>query len=574
MSKPIYILGIGLSHDGATCLLKDGEIVLAIEKERLSRIKHDGGNDFLTTEYCLNHAGISVNDLTLIVQAANFEKDEIAIDKYKGNRFFNNDIAVPVVTISHHLAHAYSAVGTSPFEECNVMVIDGCGSFYHQCDDIEHAYIPEHVKSQPGLYGEKDSFYFFDGQNLLPLYKDFSIINFLQKTSQVFLPTSNHSIGGLYAMASNYCFGDFDDAGKLMGLAPYGRIDFYTEQLFNCVGGNVWINEAAMWAYFTKPVDPILHSFKENFSYFADIACWVQDETERAILYLFKERLQLHPHPNLCYAGGVALNAVANTKIYLQETSVEKFYIEPAAGDNGLAIGCAFYGWLAVLKKKKIPHNGSTFFGNVYHEAAIVDTLSKYEADINFLKDDDFLTTTVSYLLQGKTIAWFQGSAEFGPRALGRRSIIADPRIKNIKQHINEKIKKREDFRPFAPAVLYGDKDYYFELGLESPYMILIDNIKDEWKEKMPGIVHVNGTCRVQTVRDDEDVFHKLLTTWKNKSGIAVLLNTSFNKKGMPIVETPADAISFFVESDLDILIMHNFICTKKSNDKIPAVTF
>jgi carbamoyltransferase len=178
--------------------------------------------------------------------------------------------------------------------------------------------------------------------------------------------------------------------------------------------------------------------------------------------------------------------------------------------------------------------------------------------------DDCVEEKTADYLLQGKTIAWFQGGAEFGPRALGRRSILADPRIKDIQLHINSTIKFREDFRPFAPSVLYEDKDVYFELGLESPYMILIDRIKPEWKDKMPGIVHVDGTCRVQTVRDENEPFYKLLTAWKKKSGISVLLNTSFNKKGMPIVETPAEAIDFFLHCNLDILVINNYIITKK----------
>ena len=176
MSKPIYVLGTGLSHDGSTCLLKDGEIIFAIEKERISRKKHDGGNDLLTVQYCLAAAGITLKDISLIVQCANFEKDEIKKHQYKGSRFFAEDCDIPFVTISHHLAHAYSAVGTSPFNECAVVVIDGCGSFYHQCDDLENSFIPLHVNSQPGLYGEKDSYYFFDGQHLKPLYKDFSII--------------------------------------------------------------------------------------------------------------------------------------------------------------------------------------------------------------------------------------------------------------------------------------------------------------------------------------------------------------------------------------------------------------
>ncbi len=563
MSKPIYVLGTGLSHDGSTCLLKDGVIIVAIEKERLTRLKHDGGNDSLAVRYCLNAAGITLADVSLVVQCANFEKDEIEKHKYKGQRFFSADCTIPFITISHHLAHAYSAVGTSPFNECTVMVMDGCGSFYHQCDDLENAFIPPHVNSQPGLYGEKDSYYFFDGKHLKPLYKDFSIINYLHKPNQVYLPTANHSIGGLYSMASNYCFGDFDDAGKLMGLAPYGKPNIYAENLFILKDGNVWVNEDVMHKHFTKPVDYLQHPFKENFEYFANIAGWVQDETEKAILYIFKNRLALYNHKNICYAGGVALNAVANTKI-IEELGIEKFYAAPAAGDNGLAIGCAYYGWLQVLQKQKVLHNGSTFFGREYTEDEILVELKKQTDHINFTKDDAIEKKVSTILLQQKTIGWFQIGCEFGPRALGRRSILADPRNATIQMHINSTIKFREDFRPFAPSVLYDDRNEYFELGLESPYMILIDRIKENWATKMPGIVHVNGTCRVQTVKDKTEPFYKLLAEWKKQSGISVLLNTSFNKKGMPIVETPAEAIAFFLNCNLDVLVINNYIITKK----------
>jgi carbamoyltransferase len=562
MSKPVYVLGTGLSHDGSSCLLKDGKILVAIEKERLTRIKHDGGNDSLTVQYCLDTAGITVDDLSLVVQCANFEKEEIQKHQYKGKRLFPADCAIPFVSISHHLAHAYSAVGTSPFNECCVTVIDGCGSFYHQCDDLKEAIIPSHTNSQPGLYGEKDSYYFFDGKNVKPLYKDFSIINYLQKPGQVYLPTSNHSIGGLYSMASNYCFGDFDDAGKLMGLAPYGNRNIYKEQLFELKDGNVWVNEEVMHNYFTQPSDAVSRPFKEHFQYYADIARWVQDETERAILYIFSNRLQLHPHKNICYVGGVALNAVANTKI-IEQTGIENFYIEPAAGDNGLALGCAFYGWMQVLQQEKVEHNGNTYFGRIYRNEKILTAIKRYGTQINVREEKNIAAETAACLLQGKTVGWFQLGCEFGPRALGRRSILADPRSKNIQQHINTNIKFREDFRPFAPAVLFEDKDEYFELGLESPYMILIDRIREEWKEKMQGIVHVDGTCRAQTVKNSKEPLYQLLQAWKKASGISVLLNTSFNKKGMPIVETPEEAIDFFLHCSLDVLVINNFIITK-----------
>ncbi len=568
MSKPVYVLGTGLSHDGSSCLLKDGKVIVAIEKERISRKKHDGGNDWLTVDYCLKAAGITVNDLSLVVQCANFEKDEIQKDNYRGKRIFNAACSVPFVNISHHLAHAWSAVGTSPFAECNVMVIDGCGSFYNQCDDLNGAYIPQDIKSTHAAFNEKDSFYFFDGKKLNPLFKDFSPQFQNHKPVEVFLPTTAHSIGGLYAMAANYCFGSFEDAGKLMGLAPYGKKGVYKAALYKLEHGRVWVEEKNIQQYFTNPADPVLKPFNEHFQYYADIARWVQDETERALLHIFEQRLTMHPHANLCYAGGVALNAVSNTRI-IQQLNLNNFYIEPAAGDNGLALGCAFYGWIHVLQKEKIKHSGSTFFGKEYTEeetASAIKSIVNNHPDkhIVYTKDDDFISATVSLLMQQKTIAWFQLGSEFGPRALGRRSIIADPRINNIKDTINNRIKLREDFRPFAPAVLFEDKDVYFELGLESPYMILLDKIKAEWKEKMPGIVHVDGTCRVQTVKDGSEPFYKLLTEWKKKTGISVLLNTSFNKKGMPIVETPADALNFFMESELDALVMNNFIISKQ----------
>ncbi len=562
MSKPVYVLGTGLSHDGSSCLLKDGKILVAIEKERITRIKHDGGNDSLTVQYCLDAAGISIDDLSLVVQCANFEKEEILKHRYKGNRVFPADCAIPFVTISHHLAHAYSATGTSPFDECVVMVIDGCGSFFHQCDDLEEAFIPSYVNSEPGLYGEKDSYYFFDGKKIKPLYKDFSIINYLQKPGQVYLPTSNHSIGGLYSMASNYCFGDFDDAGKLMGLAPYGKKDIYKEHLFELNDGNIRVNEEVMHRYFIQPSDAVTRPFNEHFQYYADIARWVQDETERAILYVFKNRLHLHRHKNLSYAGGVALNAVANTKI-MEQTGIKNFYIEPAAGDNGLALGCAYYGWMQVLQQEKIKHNGSTCFGKNYDDSTVLSAIHQFSSGVNWVEEKNLEQKTAACLLEGKTVGWFQGGCEFGPRALGRRSILADPRGKNIQHHINTDIKFREDFRPFAPAVLWEDKDEYFELGLESPYMILIDRIKKEWETKMPGIVHVDGSCRVQTVKDKNEPFYKLLGEWKKQSGISVLLNTSFNKKGMPIVETPEEALDFFLHCSLDVLVINNYIITK-----------
>ncbi|MCJ8211360.1 hypothetical protein MUY27_16705 [Mucilaginibacter sp. RS28] len=559
----VYILGTGLSHDGSTCILKDGEVIVAIEKERLTRLKHDGGNDYLTVKYCLDAAGIAVDDLALIVQAANFEID-ISPAKYSGKRYFDEDIQVPVVTISHHMAHAWSAAAMSPFDTCNIMVIDGAGSPYHQCKDLEGAYIPGEALIN-GMCCEKDSFYHFDGQKLMALHKDFSEMRLYDNKNALKLPTNYHSIGGLYSAASRYCFGNMDDAGKLMGLAPYGK-QVYDKPLFKLEQGRVEVLYENLNAVFTSPAKNY-EAFKANFSHYAAIARWVQKETEKAICYLFSERAIEYPHQNMAYAGGVALNAVANRKL-LNGPGIKNLYMQPASGDNGLALGCAYYGWYAILGNKKVPLSGTSFFGKAYPALQIKEAIDFYQnqhaVKLNYKQTGEYIKEAAALLASGKVIAWFQKGAEFGPRALGHRSILADPRLPGVQLHINQNIKFREDFRPFAPAVLKEDAPVYFEHGDESPYMILIDHIKPQWREQLSGVVHTDGTCRVQTVTPDwNPEFYGLLTAFKALTGIGVLLNTSFNKKGMPIVETPFEAINMLFDGALDALIIEDFIISK-----------
>ncbi len=569
MSKPVYILGTGLSHDGAACILKDGQLVVAIEKERLTRRKHDGGNDSAAVQYCLDAAGIGISDLSLVVQCANFEKDEIRKSQYAGKRLFAEDTAIPFITLSHHLAHAWSAVGNCPFAAANVLVLDGCGSFSYQCDDLAGLTLPPHVHQGPDLYGEKDSFYHFDGRQLQPLYKDFSPIALYSNTYPVKLPTSRHSIGGFYAMASEYCFGDLSDAGKLMGLAPYGRPGVYTIPVFNCRDGHVFVNETVLHQ-FTQPADPLTRPLKAHFQYYADIARWVQDELERAVLYLVKARQTLHPHPNLCYAGGLALNAVANKRILL-ECGIKQLYIPPPAGDNGLATGCAYYGWMVALQQPKPARQPTVFLGSDYGDAAIEAAFAAvkdhHPIQMQGCTEADMLRATAAYLANGKVIGWYQGGAELGPRALGHRSILADPRLPGIRDRINAAVKFREDFRPFAPAILAEDSGLYFVHAPESPYMLLVDDIRPEWRDSLQGIVHVDGSSRLQTVTADWNPrFRQLLAAWKQAGNCGVLINTSLNRKGMPIVETPAEALQLFTETAIDVLVLNQFIFTKNNN--------
>lgn len=561
-NKSIYILGTGLSHDCSTCLLKDGKIIVAIEKERLTRIKHDGGNDFATVQYCLDAAGITLNDLSLVVQSANFEKD-IKPESYSGMRYFPAGLDIPFITISHHLAHAYSAIGTSPFNESNVLIIDGCGSPYDQCDDITGAVC--HVPKTNLLIAEKDSFYRYSSDEMTPLIKDFSEFN-LPETGKISLPTTQHSIGGLYSIFSNYVFGNMDDAGKLMGLAPYGDRGKHNQPLFNLTDGRVFVNEEA-FSVLSQPSSGY-DDFKARFSYFADMAAWAQKEVEEAIIYTIKSRQEYNNHPNLCYAGGVALNAVANARI-LREQLVQNLYIQPAAADNGLAVGCAYYGWLAVLKREKQQHDGGTYFGKTYTDFNVLDDLQMFKSkfpsiNLKCEKPDDLAAATALYLADGKIIAWYQDGAEFGPRALGNRSILADPRLPEVQAFINREIKFREDFRPFAPSVPEEDVHLYFKHGYKSPYMILVDEVLEPYRNLLPGITHADNSARVQTVTQKMNPkYYALLQAFKQQTGISVLLNTSFNKRGMPIVETPYEAISLFNETAIDVLAVNGYLMRK-----------
>jgi carbamoyltransferase len=284
---------------------------------------------------------------------------------------------------------------------------------------------------------------------------------------------------------------------------------------------------------------------------------------ERAILYVIDARHELAPSQRLAYTGGVALNAVANRRI-LTESKFKDIYIQPAAGDNGLAVGCAYYGWMEVLKRERVRHHGSMALGRSYPNETVAETLEARQDSVSYAATDDFIQQTAILLDEGKTVGWFQDGAEFGPRALGHRSILADPRRAEMRDFINSRIKFREDFRPFAPSVLAEDVSVYFECDYESPYMILIAPVRPEWREVIPSVVHQDNSARIQTVTASVSPrYHELLRAFKEITGISVLLNTSFNRRGMPIVETPEQALDFFLNCDLDVLVLDNYIVQK-----------
>jgi len=678
MPKPVYVLGTNLSHDGSACLLKDGKICAAIEKERITRKKHDGWSDDRDAIlYCLAKEGITLDDVDLIVQNSPH-------NNYNGPRLFTSKSHAPVVTISHHLAHAFSAYGTSNFNECAVLVIDGSGNTLDWCTDLDGdgALLDRNIPvDQYDQYRETSSYYHFSENQYRTIAKEASPTR--TDASPLFSPHLVSSVGDLYALMSTYCFRYHMDAGKLMGLSPYGNPFAYREEFIQLKDGMVRVDYSAL-SGLTRPAGSHAE-FKGNFQYYADIANWVQREVERAILYIINSRYEMCPSGNLAYAGGVALNAVSNGKI-IDRSPFRRLYIQPAAGDNGISIGCAFYGWMQVLQKEKIDPDRTTCYGKIYDTAAVKDAALRYHAQDpviikkkidsffstigrrckdmrspNFkyllqfnvedagtyqvkvdkqgvrsgcgiigrptslvkLKNTDFydglanpahfstlleegrmeatnfqevrhLAETIDLLLwpkkpgknksvaqegyihyegagyieetarllsEGKVIGWFQDESEFGPRALGRRSILADPRKKGVRDYINLEIKSREDYRPFAPSVLLEDLQVYFKTDVEAPYMLTVGQIRDEWRETMQEIVHVDGSCRIQTVTSDwSPKYTALIRAFKEITGISILLNTSFNGRAMPIVETPLDAIKFFYDCKLDYLVMQDII--------------
>jgi carbamoyltransferase len=560
---PTYVLGTHLSHNGSACLLKDGRVCVAIEKERLTRIKGDGGADNEAIRYCLDAEGIDIRDVALVVQNANFDMLERSSSQLsRSERLVTK--ASHVVTISHHLAHAYSAIGTAPFREMAVLVIDGCGNCFSDCIDRDGATVPEipPTRELEQLYFEKDSYYAFNNGRCQSVYKDFSPWA-PRQPYWMYPSTTMHSIGGAYAGVSHYVFKGLSDPGKLMGLAPYGRPDVYPFEMFSLREGRTFLNYDWM-QHFDRPARNT-DEFKKSFQYYADIAWWTQREIERALLYLVNHRYEQHASDNLGYAGGVALNAVANRLIRTQ-TKFKDVYIQPAAGDNGLSIGAAFYGWLEVLGGKRMPHGGSSQFGRHYTEEEIETCLRQNEDGLEFEHREDATDAAVELLAAGKVIGWFQGRSEFGPRALGARSILALPVREELKDFINSKIKFREDFRPFAPSVLAEDASVYFEQDYDSPYMILVSPTRPEWRRKICAVVHQDGSARVQTVhKHTSPGYHALLEGVKRKTGLSVLLNTSLNRRGMPIAERPQDAVTLLLETALDALVIGSWVARKRA---------
>jgi len=594
------ILGISaFYHDSAACVLKNGEIIAAAQEERFTRKKHDPSYPYNAIEFVLKYAGLQLSNVDQIVF---FEKPFLKFERlletyvafaprgfvsfakampiwikeklFQKNLLFNKlkehdknyKSDQNIFFSDHHLSHAASAFFPSPFDEAVILTADGVGEWATTTVAI----------------GKNEN---------------------LEIKKEIHFP---HSLGLLYS-AFTYYIGFKVNSGeyKLMGLAPYGNpiyedkvkelIDLkedgtfrLDQKYFNYATGLTMTNEKFNNLFGHKPRNPQNEKITQ---FHMDIAASIQKVTEEIMINLAKSIRKEYGIKNLCLAGGVALNCVANGKI-LKEKIFEKIWIQPAAGDAGGSLGAALALWHIDQGNKRLVNSNDnmkgSYLGTEFNQNEIEKELKITGANFETLKYEELIDKTAEFLANEKAIGWFQGRMEFGPRALGGRSILGDPRSDKMQKNLNIKVKYRESFRPFAPSILREDLSEWFDMNVNSPYMLLVANINinkkiemtDEQKKlfgieklnirrsEIPAVTHVDYSARVQTVTKNTNVrYYDLISKFKEKTGCPVIVNTSFNVRGEPIVNTPTDAFNCFMGTELDYLIIGDCILDKSKQD-------
>lgn len=591
------ILGISCYyHDAAAVLLRDGQVIAAAEEERFSRKKHDYSFPKLAIKFCLEQAGIQGQDLDYVIF---FEKpfrklDRILMtalqtypqswkvfresmiswmsDKMWVATTLQSELGISkakVLFSEHHVSHAASAFLCSPFDEAAILTVDGVG---------------EWVTAAYGV-----------GRG-----------NEIKLQKQIKFP---HSLGLLYSAFTAFLGFEVNEGEyKVMGMAPYGQ-PRYVDKVWELIRQNVDGSFALDMDYFSfhystdrtfnkkfealfgDPRPTKLNFFTEGTGYpryfgakpsnyqelcklnqhYADIASSIQKVTEEVLLGMARSIQKRTGLKRLCIAGGVALNSVANSRIR-RETDFEELYIQPAAGDGGGALGAALWAYNTLLGKPRNFTMKHAYWGRSNSEAEISEFLTHNNISFRKMKDEDELVDNiVDHLTQAEVVGWAQGRFEWGPRALGNRSIIADPRNPEMKDIVNSKIKFREPYRPFAPSVLAESTEKYFELPhatqhYPARFMLYVVPVVESQHSTLPAITHVDGTGRLQTVfKDQNPRYYKLIERFGQATGVPVILNTSFNLKGEPIVNTPANAFHTFRTSEMDTLVLENFLVEKSS---------
>ena len=552
-----WILGISASHNGSACLLKGDEIVVAIQEERLTRFKRHriyGARPSLAVRYCLNYAGIEPDDLSLVVLCIQGRAND-EIHDIRRDPFLNVVLhGTPTITIPHHYGHAVSVFATSGFAESAILIVDGTGS--PVADFTLHE--RKLLNGSPDDSWETISLYHGSDTNIVPVEK-----HVVERGAWLVMHDSEMpsfgSLGGMFSAAAQQIFGEAAEAGKVMGLAPYGDPEFPSRDFFEIANNKLCFKDTV----------PLRFRHDERWpnrkSDYEALASSVQAALEDALMYLVQHIRELCHSDNLCYAGGVALNSVANERI-IRESGFKNVYIMPAAEDSGTAIGAAYHGlWQLTRQNSQRPilHDAP---GRAYTLADVSAVLDQ-TPNVSVVQSTNVISDAVELLCDGKIIGWFDGGSELGPRALGQRSILCDPRRPGAKDTLNRRVKMREAFRPFAPAVLLEEAANWFELdgtSPESPFMLRVCPVNPERKEQVPAVVHVDGTGRLQTLtRENNGRFYELVKQFHEKTGVPILLNTSFNRMGQPIIETPGDAIQCLLDTGLDCCVFEDRIVFK-----------
>lgn len=571
----MYLIGINAFHaDSSAALLKNGEVTFATEEERFERIKHWAGLPIKSIEFCLKSEGISIKDIEGICigrdPSAKFSNKIIYMlqrplsaigmlrQRYSNRSDLENikdeiekhfGFCPPIKYIEHHRAHLASAFFSSPFNDAAVVSIDGSGDFSTIMIGKGTGNQIEVIESQ-----------------------DFPV-----------------SIGLFYTAFTQFLgFPYYGDEYKVMGLSPYGEPKYqeamhelvwlgkknileWDETFFDLEGGVIsyernmpQVSQLFKSVKFEKLFGASRKRGEAINKRHQDIAASLQRHTEELIFGIVERAFKLTGSKNLALAGGVAQNSVANGKL-LQKTSFEELYIPSAGHDAGIAMGAAQYNYFHNQKNKRVEPLWNANLGISFTNPQIEEVLNRHKLEYTFLKDESLFPWVAQKISQSKVIGFFDGQAEFGPRALGSRSILADPRNPQAQALLNEKIKKRESFRPFAPSILEEFGDEYFENYQFTPFMERVLPIKEDKRALIPAVTHVDGSGRLQSVsKSFRPRYHCLISEFLKLTGIPILINTSFNENE-PVVNIPEEAIDCYLRTDLDILVLGNYVLSKKS---------
>jgi len=552
------VLGFSVGHDKGAVIIENGKVIVGITQERISRIKHDGAHQgglipFESINYCLNSIGITYKDIDLFVYSTTELEDKTASDFFRKYNDISHD---RLFFIPHHLAHAYSTFFSSGFDDAAVIVADASGSILNYKNKLHLWYEVDRTGLNPDEdWTEGISIYHFKKNEYNEVYK---------KWIKYPVPIDTNegvSVGTVYSQGSLQLIYEPNEhtwpAGKLMGLASYADEEIVKEapEYIQDLGDDIYIPNNAIYPKVT---------WRSDFYSKSCVAGIYQREQERASLILAKIAKDKTDSKNVCVAGGSFLNCNSNERI-LNSGLYENCYFIPPSDDSGIPLGCAWFAYQKLTDIAEVEQL-SPYLGKSYSRNEVIEALNEYPG-LNYTEYDnfDFLIEEITYwLTQNRVIGWFQGGSEMGPRALGNRSILASPIKSWMTGHINADIKKREWYRPFAPAVLFEHQSEVFESDVYSPYMLVTTTVKEEWRNKIPAVVHIDNSARHQSVtKKSNSKFYLLIKKFHEKTGVPVLLNTSFNGPKEPIVETPQEAINTFLENNLDYLVINNFIITK-----------